>query len=104
MSKRDKMWRFSHSVFACETARKCSRTLKYFDPGRMFNQQRFLNVWALAAVQFDTVADLEGVRGVRLNPPLQANYFNFMGKFKENQVNSWKRTPLSGFEPPFQKS
>ena len=40
-------------VFACESARKCSLTLKYFDPGKMFNQQRFLNVWALAAVQFD---------------------------------------------------
>ena len=42
-----------HSVFACETARKCAVTLQYFDPERMFNQQRFLNVWALAAVQFD---------------------------------------------------
>ena len=29
------------------------KTLKYFDLERMFNQQRFLNVWALAAVQFD---------------------------------------------------
>ena len=28
-------------------------TLKSFDPERMFNQQRFLNIWALAAVQFD---------------------------------------------------
>ena len=42
-----------HSVFACETAQKCAVTLKYFDPERIFNQQRFLNVWALAAVQFD---------------------------------------------------
>ena len=39
--------------FACETARKCAVTIKYFYPERMFNQQRFLNVWALAAVQFD---------------------------------------------------
>ena len=44
VSKRDKMRRFSHFVFACETARKCAVTLKYFDPERMFNQQRFLNV------------------------------------------------------------
>ena len=28
-------------------------TIKYFYSERMFNQQRFLNVWALAAVQFD---------------------------------------------------
>ena len=33
-----------------------------------------------------TVADLEGVRVVRLNPPLAPNYFNFMGKFMKNQV------------------
>ena len=45
--------RFSHSVFACETARRCAVTIKYFDPETMFNQQRFLNVWALVAVQFD---------------------------------------------------
>ena len=32
------------------------------------------------------VADLEGVRGVRLNPPLGPNYFNFMGKFMKNQA------------------
>ena len=32
------------------------------------------------------VADLEGVRVVRLNPPLEANYFNFMGKCMKNQV------------------
>ena len=41
------------SVFACETARKCTLTIKYFAPERMFNQQRFFNVWAFAAVQFD---------------------------------------------------
>ena len=29
------------------------------------------------------VADLEGFRGVRLNPPLQLNYFNFMVKFEK---------------------
>ena len=45
--------KFSHYVFACEMTRKCAVTLKYFDPERMFNQQRFLNVWAMAAVQFD---------------------------------------------------
>ena len=49
----DKMRRFSYSVFACETALQCAVTIKYFDPDSMFNQQRFLNVWALAAVQFD---------------------------------------------------
>ena len=42
-----------HFVFACETARKCAVMIKYFDHERMFNQQHFLNVWALAAVQFD---------------------------------------------------
>ena len=34
----------------------------------------------------DTVADLEGVQVVRLNPPLGPNYFSFMGKFMNNQV------------------
>ena len=55
MSKRDKNVTISHSVFACETARKCAVTLKYFDPERMFNHQRFLNVWALAAVPLISV-------------------------------------------------
>ena len=32
------------------------------------------------------VADLVGVRVVRLNPPLGPNYFNFMAKFLKNQV------------------
>ena len=50
------------------------------------------------------VADLEGVRGVRSNPPLGPNYFKFMGKLKKIQVKCSKRTPLRGFEPPFQKS
>ena len=27
------------------------------------------------------VADLEGARGVHSNPPLEPNYFIFMGKF-----------------------
>ena len=34
----------------------------------------------------NTVADLEGVRVVRLNPPLGPNYFSFMGKFMKDQV------------------
>ena len=51
------------------------------------------------------VADLEGVRGVRSNPPLGPNYFRFMGKLKKIQVKCSERTPLlRGFEPPFQKS
>ena len=41
---------FHKSVFACETTLKCAGTLKCFDPERTFNQQHFLNVWALAAV------------------------------------------------------
>ena len=30
-----------------------------------------------------SVADLEGVQGVRLNPPLEPNYFVFMGNLKK---------------------
>ena len=32
--------------------------------------------------KFSTVADLEGVQGVRLNPPLDPHYFVFMENFK----------------------
>ena len=51
-----------------------------------------------------TSGGFRGGSGGLLEPPLQANSFNFMGKFMKNQVNSWKRTPLCGFEPPFKKS
>ena len=30
--------------------------------------------------------DLEGVQVVRLNPPFEPIYFNFMGKFMKNQI------------------
>ena len=40
-----------------------------------------------------SVADLEGVRVVRLNPPLGPNYFNFMGKFM-NLGKMLKTNPL----------
>ena len=42
-------------TLACETALqlKCAIMLKSFDPETTFKQQHFLNVWALAAVQFD---------------------------------------------------
>ena len=50
------------------------------------------------------VADLEGVRGVHSNPPLEPNYFIFMGKFKKIWMKIGKRTPLGKFEPPFRKS
>ena len=35
------------------TALKCAVMLKPFNPESTFNQQHFLNVWALAAVWFD---------------------------------------------------
>ena len=53
VSKRDKIGRFSHSASACEMALKCVLTLNLFIPERMFNQQYFLNVSALAVVYFD---------------------------------------------------
>ena len=34
----------------------------------------------------DSVADLEVVRVVRLNPPLGPNHFNFIEKFMKNEV------------------
>ena len=40
------------------------------------------------------VADLEGVRGVRSNPPPDPNYSIFMGNFKTFCVKLGKRTPL----------
>ena len=42
--------------------------------------------WRHLKETFGAVADLEGVRVVRLNPPLGPNYFNFMGKFIQNKV------------------
>ena len=33
------------------------------------------------------MADLEGVRVVRLNPTLEPNHFSFMENVKKNQVN-----------------
>ena len=42
------------------------------------------------------VADQEGV--------LELNYFIFMGNFRKNVTKLRKRTPLSEFEPPIQKS
>ena len=50
------------------------------------------------------VADPEGVQEIRSNPPLELNYFIFMGNFRKNEAKLRKRTPLSEFEPPVQKS
>ena len=41
-----------------------------------------------------SVADLEGVQGVRSNPPLDQNYLIFMGNFKIFCVKLGQRTPL----------
>ena len=49
------------------------------------------------------MADPEGVQGVRSNPPLELNYFIFMGNFRKNEAKLRKQTPLSEFEPPIQK-
>ena len=38
----------------------------------------------------NTVADLEGVQGVRSNPPLEPNYFVFIGNFKKFGVKLGK--------------
>ena len=46
----------------------------------------------------------QGVQGVRSNPPLELNYFIFMGNFRKNEATLRKQTPLSEFEPPIQKS
>ena len=51
-----------------------------------------------------SVADPEGVQVVRSNPPLELNYSIFMGNLKKNKAKIGKRTPLSEFEPPIQKS
>ena len=48
-----------------------------------------------------SVADLEGVRGVHSNPPLEPNYYIFMGKFKKIWMKIGKRTPLVNLNPPF---
>ena len=47
------------------------------------------------------MADLEGVQGVHLNPPLEPNYFIFMGNFEKFRAKLGKRTPFSEFlDPP----
>ena len=40
-----------------------------------------------------SVADPEGVQGVRSNPPPELNYFIFMGNFRKNETKLRKRTP-----------
>ena len=47
------------------------------------------------------VADLERVPVVRFNPPLEPNYFNFMGEICEKSGNVENEPPPDGFEPPF---
>ena len=39
------------------------------------------------------VADPEGVQGVRSNPPLELNYFIFMGNFRKNEATLKKTNP-----------
>ena len=58
-----------------------------------------------------TVADPEGVQGVRSNLPLRQNYSIFMANFQKNQekiannqVQSTNQTSLCKFEPPTKKS
>ena len=45
------------------------------------------------------VADPEGVQGVRSNPPLELNYFIFMGNFRKNEAKLRKRTPYLNLNP-----
>ena len=45
------------------------------------------------------VADPEGVQGVRLNPPLELNYFIFMGNFRKNGAKLGKQTPFLNLSP-----
>ena len=40
------------------------------------------------------LADPEGVQGVCSNPPLELNYFIFMGNFRKNEAKLVKRHPL----------
>ena len=47
-----------------------------------------------------SVADPEGVQGVRSNPSLELNYFIFMGNFrKKNEAKLKKRTPYLNLNP-----
>ena len=46
-----------------------------------------------------SVADPEGVQGVRSNPPLELNYFIFMGNFRKNEAKLRKRTPYLNLNP-----
>ena len=66
---------------------------------RKINQQIIEHSGFLASV-----ADPEGVQGVRSNPPFGLNYFIFMGNFRKNEAKLEKPTPLSEFEPPIKKS
>ena len=55
----------------------------------------FCKVKAAKYMYVSSVADLVGVRVVRLNPPpLEPNYFNFMGKFTKNLGQYLKTNPL----------
>ena len=43
---------------------------------------QFMVFWGQNSLEA-SVADLEGVQGVRSNPPLEPNYFVFMGNLKK---------------------
>ena len=45
------------------------------------------------------MADPEGVQGVRSNPPLELNYFIFMGNFRKNEAKLRKRNPFLNLNP-----
>ena len=45
------------------------------------------------------MADPEGVQGVRSNPPLELNYFIFMGNFRKNEAKLRKQTPFLNLNP-----
>ena len=72
-------------------------------PNRNMNFQTLSGLCRSGICLAKSVADPEGVQGVRLNPPLRPNYFISMGIYLKSWVKPTKRTPLCKFEPALQE-
>ena len=77
----------------CKQFKKTQRLSRRHSPTVYYSWKMNGRKW------FCPVADPEGVRGVRSNPPLRPNYFIFMGNYKKTWVNWSNRTPLSNLNP-----
>ena len=65
-----------------------------FDKSPVLSAVASLDDCVKSIADVTSVADLEGVQGVRSNPPLEPNFFIFMENFNKFCLKLGKRTPL----------